>query len=114
MTNTMKNPHIMKVKDFGNRLKTLGCFPTLMPRDDEKDSVFTDTDLKALLLKSKPSSWQNAYLSKGKCTPDDFLQILSYFVQLQSITDFKTDTKALSDSQILDSGKQLTICSCYL
>ena len=85
-----------------------------MPHDDEKDSVFTDTDLKALLLKSKPSSWQNAYLSKGKCTPDDFLQILSYFVQLQSITDFKTDTKAFSDSQILDSGKQLTMRSCYL
>ena len=65
MTNTMKKPFTMKVKDFGNRLKTLNHYLTLMPHDDKKDTVFTDTDLKALLLKSMPSSWQNAYLLKG-------------------------------------------------
>ena len=46
MTNTMKKPFIMKFKDFGNRLKTLNHFLTLMPHDDEKDAAFTDTDLK--------------------------------------------------------------------
>ena len=72
MTNTMKKPFIMKVKDFGNRLKTLNRFLTLMPHDDDKDSAFTDTDLKALLLKSMPLSWQNAYLLKGTRVSDDF------------------------------------------
>jgi hypothetical protein len=42
--------------------------------DDDKDAVFTDTDLKALLLKSMPLSWQNAYLLKGTCISDDFWQ----------------------------------------
>ena len=72
MMNTMKKPFIMKVKDFGNRLKTLNQFLTLMPHDDDKDSAFTDTDLKALLLKSMPLSWQNAYLLKGTRVSDDF------------------------------------------
>jgi hypothetical protein len=81
MTNTMKKPFVVKVKDFVNRLKTLNCFLTLMPHDDNKDAVFTDTDLKALLLKSVPLSWQTAYLLKGTRVSDDFLQILSYFVQ---------------------------------
>jgi hypothetical protein len=72
MTNTMKKPFILKVNDFGNRLKILNCFLTLLPHDDNKDSVFTDTDLKALLLKLMPLSWQNAYLLKGTRTSDDF------------------------------------------
>ena len=94
------------VKDFGNRLKTLNRDLTLMPHDDEKDKVFTDTDLKALLLKSMPSLWQNAYLLKGTRTTDDFRQMLSYFVQLQSITDNQTVAKAPSASQGLDNRKQ--------
>ena len=49
MTNTMKTPYTMKVKDFGNRLKTLNRYLTLMPHNDKKDTVFNDTDLKALL-----------------------------------------------------------------
>ena len=56
MMNTIKKPFIMKVKDFGKRLKTLNCFLTLMPHDDDKDAVFTDTDLKALFLKLMPLS----------------------------------------------------------
>ena len=31
MTNTMKKPFVMRVKDFGNRLKTLNRFLALMP-----------------------------------------------------------------------------------
>ena len=65
MANTMKKLYTMKVKDFGNRLKTLNCYLTLMPYNDKKDTLFTDTDFKALLLKSMTSSWQNAYLLKG-------------------------------------------------
>ena len=57
MTNSMKKPYIMKVRDFGNRLKALSCFLTLMPHDEEKDTVFTDKDLTALLLKSVPVTW---------------------------------------------------------
>jgi hypothetical protein len=106
MMNTMKKPFIMKVKDFGNRLKTLNRFLTLMPHDDDKDAAFTDTDLKALLLKLMPLSWQNAYLLKGTCISDDFRQMLSYFVQFQSITDNQTGLKVYSASQGLDSGKQ--------
>ena len=96
----------MKVKDFGNRLKTLNHFLTLMPHDDDKDTVFTVSDLKALLLKLMPLSWQNAYLLKGTCISDDFRQMLSYFVQLQSITDNQTGTKTFSILQSLDNGRQ--------
>ena len=81
----MKKPFIMKVKNFGNRLKTLDYYLTLMPHNDKKDAAFTA--LKDLLLKSVPSSWQNAYLLKGTQTTDDFQQMLSYFVQLHSITE---------------------------
>ena len=56
MMNTIKKPFIMKLKDFGNRLKTLNCFLTLMPHDDDKDAAFTDSDLNALLFKSMPLS----------------------------------------------------------
>ena len=72
MTNTMKKPFVMRVKDFGNRLKTLNRFLALMPQDEEKDMIFTDTDLKALLLKSMPHTWQNSYLLKGTRITDDF------------------------------------------
>ena len=65
MTNSMKKPFGMKVKDFGNRLKTLNRFLTLMPHDEDKDTIFSNSDLKALLLKSMPISWQNAYILKG-------------------------------------------------
>ena len=40
----MNKPYIMKVKDFGNRLKTINQFLTLIPHDDKKDKMFTDTD----------------------------------------------------------------------
>ena len=96
MTNTMKKPYIMKVKDFGNWLKALIRFLTLMPHDDENNSVFSDTNLKALFLKSIPLSWQNAYLLKGTHISDDFQLILPYFVQIQSITDNQTSMKAFS------------------
>ena len=77
-----------------------------MPHNDKKDTVFTDTDLKGLLLKSMPSSWQNAYLLKGTQTTDNFQQMLSYFVQLQNITDNQPASKDFSASQGLDIGKQ--------
>ena len=51
LTNTMNKLYTMKVKDFGNRLKTLNCYLTLMPYNDKKDTLFTDTDFKALLCK---------------------------------------------------------------
>jgi hypothetical protein len=105
MANTMKKSYTMKVKDFGNRLKTLNHYLALMPHDDKKDTVFTDTDLKALLLKSMPSSWQNAYLLKGTQTTDDFQQMLSYFVQLQSIADSQMVAKAPTVSPGFDTGK---------
>ena len=96
----------MKVKDFGNRLKTLSCFLTLMPCDEERDTIFTDTDLKALLLKSVPLTWQHAYLLQGTQTTDNFSQMLSYFVQFQSITDTQWISKSYSVSQSLDTRKQ--------
>ena len=92
MTNVMCKPYSMKVKDFCNRIKTLNCFLALMPHEDQ-DSVFTDTDLKALLLKSMPLSWQNAYLLKGTCVSHNFCQMLSYFVQTQSIGDSQVASK---------------------
>ena len=45
----MNKPYIMKVKDFGNRLKTDNHFLIFMPDDDKKGTVFIDTNLKALL-----------------------------------------------------------------
>ena len=75
--NTMKKPIIMKVKDFGNRLKTLNRFLTLMPHDDNNDLVFTDTDLKALLFMLMQLLWQNANLLKGTHVSDDFWQTSS-------------------------------------
>ena len=106
MTNSMKKPFTMKVKDFANRSKTLNRYLTLMQNDDKIDTVFTDTDFRALLLKSMPSSWQNAYLLKGTQNTDDFQEMLSYSVQLQSITDNQTVARAPSVSQGLDIGKQ--------
>ena len=105
MMNTMKKLFIMKVKDFGS-LKTLNYFLTLMPYDNDNDMAFTDTDLEALLFKSMLLSWQNAYLLKGTRVSDDFWQMLSYFVQFQSITDNQTELKVYSASQGLDNGRQ--------
>ena len=68
--------------------------------------VFTDTDLKALLFKLMPLSWQNAYLLKGTCVSDDFQQMLSYFIQFQSITDNQTGLKIYSASQGLNNERQ--------
>ena len=76
MTNTMKKPFVMKVKDFENRLKTLNQYLALMPHDEDKDLMFSNNDMKALLLKSMPTSWQNAYLLKGACVTDNFHQML--------------------------------------
>ena len=106
MMNTMKKLFIMRVKDFGNRLKRLNFFLTLMPHDDDKDALFTDTDLKALLFKLMLLLWQNAYLLKGTCVSDDFWKMLSYFVQFQSITDNQTGLKVFSASQGFDNGRQ--------
>ena len=89
MTNAMHKPYTMKVKDFGNCIKTLNRFLALMPHK-EQDSTFTDTDLKALLLNSLPLSWQNSYMLKGTCAIDNFCEMLLYFVQTQSIGDNQT------------------------
>ena len=105
MTNTMRKPYIMKVKDFGNRLKTLSDFLTLMPHDEEKDTVFTDTDLKARLWKSVPITWQNAYLLKGTRSTDNFCQMLAYFVQFQSITDAQGSSKPYAISLSVNTRK---------
>ena len=68
-------------------LKTLNRFLTLMPCDEDKDMMFASMDLKALLLKTMPSSWQNSYFLKGAQITDDFWQVLAYFIQFQNITD---------------------------
>ena len=106
MTNTMKKPFVMRVKDFGNRLKTLNQLLTLIPHDKHKDMIFSDNDLKALLLKSMPTSWQYAYLLKGTCVTDDFCKMLAYFVQFQSITDTHTMSKSFSTAQELSTTRQ--------
>ena len=106
MMNSMKKPFSMKVKDFGNRLKTLNRFLALMPHDEDKDTIFSDSDLKALLLKSMPISLQNAYLLKGTRITDDFRQMLAYFVQFQNITDTQTMSKSFSTNQELSTTRQ--------
>ena len=106
MTNTMKKPFIMRVKDIGNRLKTVNQFFALMPHDEDKDKIFLDTDLKALLLKSIPSTCQNSYLLKGTRVTDNFQQMLASFVQFESITDTQTATRPNSASAILDQRQQ--------
>jgi hypothetical protein len=75
MTNAMHKPYTMKVKYFANCIKTLNCFLVLMPQN-KQDSVFTDYDLKAILLRSMPLSWQNAYLLQDTCTSDNFIKCL--------------------------------------
>ena len=104
MVNVMHKPYTMKVKDFGNRIKTLNRFLALMPHD-EQDSTFTETNLKALLLKSMPLAWQNAYMLKGTCATDNFCQMLSYFVQTQSIGDNQTrSTPSFFPTNICSTG----------
>ena len=46
-----------------------------MPQN-KQDSVFTDYDLKAILLRSMPLSWQNAYLQQDTFISDNFHQML--------------------------------------
>ena len=70
--------------------------------------VSTDTILKALLLKSVPLTWQNAYLLKGTQSTGNFCQTLAYFVQFQSITDTQGVSKSYAVSQSLDTRKQHT------
>lgn len=72
MTNTMRMPFMMRVMDFGNRLKTLNQFLALKPWDEDKDMIFSDTDLKVQLLKSMPSTWQNSDHLKGTQITDIF------------------------------------------
>ena len=60
---------------------------------ENQNSLFTDTDIKALLLRSMPLSWQNAFFLKGTCVSDNFCQMLSYFVQSQSIGDSQVASK---------------------
>ena len=59
MAHIMCKPYTMRVKNFGNQIKILNHFLTLMPHN-KQDSTFTDTVLKALLLKSMPLDWQNS------------------------------------------------------
>jgi hypothetical protein len=103
MTNVMCKPYSMKVTDFGNLIKALNYFLALIPHDNQ-DSVFTDTDLKALLLKSIPLSWQNAYLLKGTHVSDNFCQMLSYFVKSQSIGEHQVVSKPFLSSAIINGG----------
>ena len=77
-----------------------------MPWDKEKDLIFTDTDLKALLLKSMPPTWQNLYLLKGTQIMGDFQQMLAYFVQFQSITDSQATIRSNPSSTTWDQKKK--------
>ena len=100
----MRKPYTMKVKDFGNRIKRINGFLALMPHD-EQDSTFTETNLKALLLKSIPLAWQNAYMLKGTCATDNFCQMIPYFVQTQSIGDNQTrSTPSFFPTNIRSTG----------
>ena len=74
-----------------------------MPHDNQ-DSVFTDTDLKALLLKSMPLACQNAYLLKGTCVSDNFFPIISFFVQSQSIGDSQVASKPFLSTATIHGG----------
>ena len=98
MTNTMKKSFIMRVKDRGDMLKTLNWFLMQMLYDEDKDMIFTNMNLKALLLKSMPSTWQISYLLKGNTSLNIFWQMLAYLLQFQSITDAHTVTRSNSAS----------------
>ena len=78
----------------------------LMPHNEDKDTIFSDSDLKALLLKLMPISWQNTYLLKGTQVIDDFCQMLAYFVQFQNIMDIQTMSKSFSTTQELSTLRQ--------
>ena len=49
--------------------------------NDKEDSSSSELDLKALLLKSMPTSWQHAYALKVTHTSDNYCHMLSSFVQ---------------------------------
>jgi hypothetical protein len=103
ITNMMQKPYTMKVKDFGNCLKTPNCLLHLMPHIHDEDSSFSESDLKSPLLKSIPTSWQHAYASKGTHASGDYFHMLSYFVQYQLITD-KSDTLAIASAVGITGG----------
>jgi hypothetical protein len=103
MTNVMHKPYSMKVKDFGNHIKAFNYFLALMPHDNQ-DSVSTDTNIKSLLLKSLPLSWQNAYLLKGTRSSDNFCQMLSYFVQSQFTGNSQVASKPFLSSATMHGG----------
>ena len=62
--------YILMAKDFGKHNKTLNLFLALLPHDNQ-NSVFTDTDLKAILLKIVLLFWQKTYVIKGTPTGDN-------------------------------------------
>jgi hypothetical protein len=51
MGNVMKKSYTIKVKDFGNRLKMLNRFLTLMPHDDKKRYCVYGYRLKSITFK---------------------------------------------------------------
>ena len=77
-----------------------------MPHDEDKDMIFTDTDLKALLLKSVPMAWQNAYLLRCTRNTDNFRQMLSYFIQFQNITNAQGFSKLFATPQNSETKQQ--------
>ena len=93
MTNTMKKLYTIKVKDFGCRLNTLNHFLALMLYDDEKDKVFTDTSLRALLLKSMG---KNQHIRMCICLKvHALLTILPHTTLLCKVTEYHKITKQL-------------------
>ena len=77
MINMMQKPYTTKVKDFRNCLKTLSHLLHLILHHHDEDSSFSVLDLKALLLKSIPTSWHHAYALKGTFTSDDYCHMIS-------------------------------------
>jgi hypothetical protein len=104
----MCKPYSMKVKDFGNCIKEFIWFLALMSLDNQ-DYVFTDTDLKSLLLKFMPLSWQIAYTVKVRHISNNFFQMPSYFVQSQSIGDSQVSYNPfLSTATMHNGGRQFS------
>jgi hypothetical protein len=61
MKNVIQKSYAMRVIDFGICIETLYCYLSLMLHS-KQDYISTGTDLKDILLKSMPLSWQNAYM----------------------------------------------------
>ena len=75
-----------------------------MTPHDKHNSVFTDTDLKALLMKSMPLSWQKNDMVKGKFASDNFCPSLLCFVQSQSIKNVEVASKSSFPLATIQSG----------